>query len=494
MKIIKRALIYAGILSQFALIYVIMISFQSCKQDFVTTPAASDFPADVKTIFNTTYNATNNTCTSSGCHSTENRAAGLDLVNWQNTMAGSNNGTMVIPYNGFWSHLTSTINTDTTVAPVSQVFVEVHKMDTSKVRTIMNWINNGAPNTNGEIANQSFTNKAFITNQAADLIAVVNTDNQTVTRMFSVGGRSNILDAPHYITTDVQKKYIYVSLIQEGYVEKYDINTFQLVGRMAAGLNPAHIAISPDGTAGYVTNFDASGTERYTKKFSTSSMSLLDTATDTKMKAPHGMTITNDGNFIYVACQISEWLFKISTSDMSIAVDAPIDATVPPSGNGTGNFKPYQVILSPDQSKLYVSCVSNNSVKVYSAIDLSYIQTIPVGVYPLILKFSKDGNYIFVCNRDPAQPTGSVSVINASTNTVVQTFAGIGVQPHGVDFTADNKYAIIACETQSGQDGHHPTIGSYKIGISRFINMSDLSLLPRKVEMGSFPAGVTTNP
>ncbi|CAN5632346.1 hypothetical protein BH10BAC5_BH10BAC5_00740 [soil metagenome] len=494
----KRIIVNAAVIVKLFLIYFIMVSIQSCKQDFVTTEPTVDFPADVKTVFNTTYNATNNTCTSAGCHSSENRAAGLDLVNWQNTMAGSNNGTMVIPYNGFWSHLTSTINSDTNLAPVSQVFTEVHKIDSSKVHTVINWINSGAPNQNGEVANQTFTNKAFITNQATDLIAVVNTDNQTVTRMFSVGGRSNILDAPHYITTDPQKHFIYVSLIQEGYIEKYDINTFQLTGRMSAGLNPAHIVISPDGNTGFVTNFDAGGTEKYTKKFSTTSMTILDTATDLKMKAPHGMAISNDGNFIYVTSQISEWIFKINTSDMSIVLDNSIDVSVPPSGNGTGNFKPYQVILSPDNSKLYVTCVSSNQVRVYNSSDLSFIQSISVGPNPLLLKFSRDGQLIFVCNRNPVNPSdpasGSVSVINASTNSVSTTFSEIGVQPHGVDFTADGQYGIIACETQSGQDGHHPTVGSYKIGITRFIRMSDLSLLPRKVEMGSFPAGVTTNP
>ena len=47
--------------------------------------------------------------------------------------------------------------------------------------------------------------------------------------------------------------------------------------------------------------------------------------------------------------------------------------------------------------------------------------------------------------------------------SVHTTVTEVGIQPHGVDFTADGQYAI-ACETQSGFDGHHPQVGSKKIG------------------------------
>jgi YVTN family beta-propeller protein len=479
-----------------------LVLLSSCKQDFVTNDpgTGTPFPDSIAVLFSTAYNSSANTCTNSSCHNTQSKAGGLDLQDWSSTMKGSNNGTMVIPYNAFWSHLISVINSDTNVSPVSTILPELHKMPSDKVSKIVNWINAGAPNKDGAIANQSFTTKGFITNQATDLVAVVNTESNIVTRLVPVGGRTNQLDAPHYIAVDPQQKYFYVSLIQEGYVEKYDVSTYALVGRLSVGLNPAHIVVSPDNNFIYVTNFDASGTEKRTKKISTAGgMSIVDTATAVQMTAPHGMAMTNDGQFIYVTSQIGEYIFKIRTSDMEVVLEMPIGPGVPPNGNGTGTYRPYQCILSPDGTKLYVTCVgvagnpAPDFVRVYDAatlLPLAITPTIQVGDNPLLMKYSRNNDYIFVCNRNDS----SVTVINTSTNTPQTRITGVGIQPHGVDFSSDGKYSYIACETQAGQDGHHPTIGSIKVGVTRVINMNDLTLAARKIEMGSFPAGIVCIP
>lgn len=491
----------------FTVLFLISISISSavflysCKQDFVTsTPTTgTPFPDSIATLFSTTYNSTSNTCTNSSCHNTQSKAGGLDLQDWSTAMSGTNNGTMIIPYNAFWSHLTSVINSDTNLSPVSTILPDLHKMPADKVAQIMNWINNGAKNKDGQVANQDFTKKAFVTNQATDLVSVVNTETNLVTRMIPVGGRVS-LDSPHYIIVDPQNKYFYVSLIQEGYVEKYDVQTYVQVGRIAAGVNPAHIVVSPDNNFIYVTNFEASGSVKRTLKISTAGgMSIVDTATAPQMSAPHGMAISKSGQYIYVASQLGEYIFKINTSTMDVEIAAPVASDVPPSGNGTGKYRPYQCILSPNDSILYVTCVGiagntgKDFVRVYDAATLLpsiTSPTIQVGDNPLILKYSRDKQYIFVCNRNDS----SVTVINANTNIPIKTITGVGVQPHGVDFSSDGNYAYIACETQSGQDGHHPTIGSYKVGVTRIINMSDLTLNSRKLEMGSFPAGVSCIP
>ncbi|MBK8381930.1 MAG: hypothetical protein IPL16_08570 [Ignavibacteria bacterium] len=102
------------------------------------------------------------------------------------------------------------------------------------------------------------------------------------------------------------------------------------------------------------------------------------------------------------------------------------------------------------------------------------------------MKFTNNGNYLFVCNRN----SNSVTVIKTPERIVETTVENVGIQPHGVDFTSDGQYAIIACETLSGFDGHHPTVGSNKFGVSRMINVQQFSLLPNKLEMGPFPAGI----
>lgn len=473
-----------------SIIFIVSVTLQSCEQDFVNSEESnSDFPPEIDAIFNTPYTSSNITCNTASCHAS---SSSLDLTSWSKTMMGSSNGTMVIPYNGFWSHMISVVNSDTNYAPVSDVSLSsYHKIDTSKVNTLMNWINSGAVSKSGSVAYTDYSNfeKGFITNQASDLVAVLKTNDRLVTRLIPVGGRPGLLDSPHYVTLSPDNRFFYVSLIQEGYIEKYDVNVdypFEKTDRIQAGLNPAHIVISQDGNSGYVTNFDASGTEKMVRKFSTSPMQIIDTISDVKMKAPHGMALTNNGQYLFVTAQLGEYIFKIRLSDSEIENSQPLDPSVPPTGNGTGNFKPYQVILSPDNTLIYVSCVASNQVRVYNSSDLSFVTEIAVGTNPLLMKFTNDGSYLYVCNRN----NNSVTVINGSNQTVQTTITGVGIQPHGVDFTADNQYAIIACETLSGFDGHHPTIGSYKVGVSRMIRLSNFELMENRLEMGSFPAGI----
>lgn len=174
-------------------------------------------------------------------------------------------------------------------------------------------INNGAKSKNNSIAftNISNTVKGFITNQAADVVAVIKTDDKFVTRLIPVGGRPSQLDAPHYVTIDAAKKYFYVSLIQEGYIEKFDINSYAQVGRMQAGQSPAHIVISPDGNTGYVTNFESTGTVTTTTKFNTNNMSVTGIFSEPRMKGPHGMALSNDGNNLYVTSEIGSIFLKL---------------------------------------------------------------------------------------------------------------------------------------------------------------------------------------
>jgi YVTN family beta-propeller protein len=469
---------------------IIINSFQSCKQDFINNNVSVRFPDNIETVLN-------QSCATPSCHNSDSKASGLDLSDWSKTMEGSINGTMVIPYNAFWSHFISVINSDTNTSIVVNILNEVHKLDSSKVHMFMDWVNNGAKSRDGNIALTNFNHKAFITNQATDYVAVVNTDNNLVARLINVGGTSQ-LDAPHYITTDHQHNYFFVSLINEGFLEKYDVNTYNLVARNRLGNSPAHIEISPDNNTGYISNFEiGTGATKTIRKFDANNLNVLDTITDVRLTSPHGMALTANGQFLYVSAEIGEYIYKIDANAFEIVNMQPIDPSVPPNGGGTGNFRPYQVRLSPDESKLLVTCLGpstnqpNGVVKVFNTSDLSFIRDIQVEKNPLLLKYTPDGQYIFVCNRN----SNSVSVINGSTLIPLYTISNCGIQPHGVDFTSDSRYAYIACETQAGFDGHHPTVGSKKLGVTRIIKISNPpELLSLKIEMGSFPAGITIIP
>ena len=496
-----------------------MFSLQSCDQNFIEPTEGVAYPDDVSAIFNEPLNASNITCASPSCHGGNNPQNDMNLTDWAETLNGSINGSVVIPYNARWSFFMSVINTDTTdtalVSSVTDVALpEYHKFNLNdatqkaKFMTLYNWINDGAKSRDGGVMFENINRKTFITNQASDLVAVVlnEPDKFLVTRLIPIGVNPNGLESPHYIEVNPQKTHFFISLINNlaggGFVEKYDVNVdypFPKSGRVDVGQNPAHIEFSPDGSVGYVTNFNA--TQGGITKFDANSMnqSSVQTISNERMRGTHGMAIDASGQYLYVTSQVSEFLFKVKTSDFTIEQEIPIDVTVPPNGNGTGLLRPYQIRISPDQQYLYVSFNGpamdngNDIVRILRVSDLSFVKDITVGNNPILMRFTPNGQYLFVCNKNKnASGKYTVSIIDPNSQSLIHTVEDVGIQPHGVDFNFGGQYAIISCETLEGFDGHHPTVGSSNIGVTRVIRISDFQLLDTRIQMASFPAGIAT--
>ncbi len=441
-------------------------------------------------------------CNFPGCHNSTDHQAGLDLTSWESVMNGSTFGTEIIPYTAAWSHALKHINrVDTNISsfseplmPQAQVpYTNGQPLPRNLIELIANWINQGAKNDAGEVAFSNVTRKAFITNQASDYVAVVNLDNNRLIRLIDVGGRDNRsqpLDAPHVIITDDQGRYFYVSLIAEGYIEKYDAVTYERVGRMYAGLSPAHIVISDDGTKGWYSNFDATLTEKRIKQFDTQSMTITSVIEEFRMTKPHGMRITHNGNLLLMCTEGSEFMYVIQTSDNQILDIVPMDASVPPNGNGTNNFIPYQVAISRDDAYAFVSNLKSNDVRVFDIASRTFVQTIPVGLNPLALEISPDGRWCYVPNRN----SNSVTVIDVLTRTVVKTITSVGAQPHKIDFTEDGHYAYVTCESVNGSFAHHPSTASTKAGTTAVIDVWGGHNKVQDIEMASFPAGISITP
>lgn len=480
---------------------ILSINISGCDSDTPANPTGTvSFSRDIMPIFE-------NNCNFPGCHDDAYTQEGLNLTSWQKFMLqGYGRGAIVVPYNGFWSTLVRHISSDSNFAPIYEPTMPKEQMPYTnglplppeQQRLIKQWIDEGAKNDYGQVAFENITRKAFITNQASDFVAVVNLDNNFLVRLIPVGGRNNQtqpLDAPHVIIVDNQGAYFYVSLIAEGYIEKYDARTYERVGRMQAGTSPAHIVISADGSYGYYSNFDAtSNPEKCIKRFDTQTMTITHTIVDENrpggMWQPHGMRLTHDGQYLVAATEKGEFLYVISTATNEIIDAVPVDASVPYNGNGTGLFIPYQVAITPDDRYAYVTCLKSNDLRVFDMQTRAFIQTIAVGLNPLAHEISPDGRWCYVPNRN----SNSVTVIDVQTRTVVKTISSVGAQPHKIDFTEDGHYAYVTCESISGGFIHHPSTGSNRPGTTAVIDVWGGHNKTVDIEMASYPAGISITP
>jgi gliding motility-associated-like protein len=208
------------------------------------------------------------------------------------------------------------------------------------------------------------------------------------------------------------------------------INTFTntVVGSVSVGINPFGVAVSPDGSRVYITNYSPLS----------SSVSVINTATNTVIATipvgiqPMGVCVSPDGTRVYVANQLGNSVSVINT------VTNTVIATVPVS------LQPQGICISPDGSKVYVANVNSNNVSIINTANNTVIGVVIVGTQPITVALNPDGSRLYVPNFG----TNNVSVINTSTNTVVATIVA-GTNPNGAAVSPDGTKLYITNQSSA---------------------------------------------
>lgn len=420
------------------------------------------------------------------CHSPRNAVRRLVLDSWESLLMGSENGAMVIPFYPKFSHLFQHLHTDTTLSPVAPPLMPIGRNPLSReeVMTIYKWIQNGAQSRDGKVPFEDSYSKIYVTNQAADLVAVIDKRTGLLMRYVDVSAQGGIsqnpLQSPHYVTVSNNKKYWYVSLIAKGEVWKFDAETDTLVAKVSVGSSPAHIICSPDDSTLYVSNFSAS----------VNRITMVDATTMTVKRtsppintAPHGLALSRNGRWLYATAFESDRIFELDLETFSMR-QFPLRRSGEPS---TRNYRPYQVMLSPDEKKLFVTCngdaTFDGDLRIIDLETLD-IKVVQVGKYPILMDYTPDKSRLYVANRN----SNSVSVVNVQSEVVVATIENVGVQPHGLAISSDG-FVYVSNESLIGFVGHHPTDGGLRAGTSVIIDTRTNQVV-KVVEMLSFPAGV----
>lgn len=429
-------------------------------------------------------------CASADCHARGSSVTGLVVDSWEHVMEGSDEfGAVVVPYASVKSHLFQHVNTDTTLGPTALPRMPLGRdpLPIEQIRTIKRWIDEGAKNDRGDVALAGETRpRIFVTAQSDDQVSVLDLATLRVMRYFDVGTlQGGAPESPHNIVLSPDNRYLYVNLIAAGSIEKYDARSFAKLGATRVGLSPAQIAITRDGSTLYVSNFDNTLQQHFIVRVNAATMTVTDTIFDVG-DAPHGVTLGFYGGHLYTTNALGDDISEIDLNTLEISKRILISPNNPlPQPGAKARYEPYQSEFSADGKTLWVTCRASAEVRVIDMEQGRVVDSIKVGKAPLILKMTPDGGELWVPNRN----SDDVSIINVASRSVVATIANLKTQPHAVAFTADGKTAFVSCENQNGEQ-HHPTHGSARApGILYVIDVATRSI-KRKIEIGSFAAGV----
>ena len=257
---------------------------------------------------------------------------------------------------------------------------------------------------------------AYIANQGANTVSVVNTATNVIVATVAVGTN------PLGVSVSPDGSRVYITNFSSDNVSVINTATNVVVATVAVGTRPYGISVSPDGSRVYVSN----------RTSGSATVSVINTATNIVVatvavgSSPAGVSVSPDGSRVYVSNNISNTISVINTATNTVVATVAV---------GSG---PVGASVSPDGSRVYVSSYNSNSVSVINTATNTVAATVTVGTNPVGISVSPDGSRVYATNYG----ANTISVINTATNAVVAT-VGVGTNPFGVSVSPDGSRVYV---------------------------------------------------
>ena len=142
---------------------------------------------------------------------------------------------------------------------------------------------------------------------------------------------------------------------------------------------------------------------------------------------PRGIAVTDDSQYAFVAEMGGSNVHRIDLSDFS--------KTLIPVGSN-----PRAIVLSPDESKMYITMNLSGKVQAWDLIAHKSIKSVKTGEAARSLDISSDGSSLFVVNFN----SDTVSKVRTSDMKVLQTIK-VCNEPIGVTYDSSTNRTWVAC-------------------------------------------------
>ncbi len=219
----------------------------------------------------------------------------------------------------------------------------------------------------------------------------------------------------------------YVGNFKDNTISVIDIEQKHVTTSISVPPGPHGIVITPDNRWVYVASDGAS------------TVSVIDTASDKLVekievgKNPHGVAVTPDGKFVLVAVYDTDSVAFIDTASKKVIGNVPVG-------------KPHNIAVHPKDGVAYVGSQTpgNFSLAIIDTARRTVKENVPLDKTPRGLEFGPNGKHLYITQAG----VESVLVIDPSNNSMV-TQIPVGVSPHYANFTADGKRGLTAVQGPS---------------------------------------------
>jgi YVTN family beta-propeller protein len=333
--------------------------------------------------------------------------------------------------------------------------VNATPLNAMEYQTIRRWIAAGMPDKTGVVPfadNAATRQKAYITQQGCDLIAVIDVQSNLIMRYIPIGVYNKI-ETPHCVRFTPDGKYAYVSFTGGDYLQKIDAASDKVVDQMYLGTGSWNLF-----------QISESGKEMLVGDFNGGKMLLIDLdkmeveLTYEDLHAPHGIASTSNFDTFFVTSQYGNTVYRITRKGQvrSFSID---DNDPNPLGN---TYDPHEIIMSPDRSRYFLTCQASDEVRVMDAKTNKLVKAIKVGTYPQEFAISSTKPYLLVsCEEEVTSEfpgyKGCVYVIDYQTLEIVKRIPGPFYQIHGITIDDRSGKFFVASRNvlSTGPAPHH---------------------------------------
>ena len=403
------------------------------------------------------------------------RETGLSLESWDEIMAGSDHGEIVIPYDPDGSLL---IRLATNLSDEDPLSTHATKLSDEDVLTVRSWIERGAPNDEGHIAYSDASSLLYACIQGAAKVAVIDMDANVVIRTIDLqelGFTEN--SRPHHVAVEPDGSAFYVSLIGDDTVLKFNRNN-ELIDQIAFE-RPGMLVVSPTDSLLFVgRSMKAVNPPQRIGIVERNGMEIEEQ--DVFFPRPHALAVDPTGAYVYVG--------SLAENRMAI-VDHEAGSPELQSLEGETHTL-VQFAISPDGNTMVVGGQLTGEFFFFDTSDPSIPTlegSIKVGMAPWHPVFSPDGNFVWFGNKMGNRAT----VVDVAKRIIAATIEGLS-EPHGAAISPDGRNVYISNNNLNGaysgrytwQDGHLP-------GVIAVID-SESREITKMLEVGPNPTGLGT--
>ena len=213
------------------------------------------------------------------------------------------------------------------------------------------------------------------------------------------------MNTPHFIVLDEVNGYWFVTTIASGYIAQFSLLDNMLIDTYFVGDAPALMSVDPKNKIVYCSrmmpmngmgNMMPSSESNIIQAISYSSMGLSEIENgeyEIGSPAPHGLTISDDGQEIFTASNTADWLYKIEVETGEVT-GVPLDGDVSNAPDQTTQrLKPIQCLFVND--KIFVTCsagpwynpftgeseIISGKLQMWDSINMVLLDSIELGDY-----------------------------------------------------------------------------------------------------------------